>query len=773
MVMHYLLHWIFLLSITNFTHAYHIEHILPFVSSKTTSLLKQQSQSTAEVFDEELSLCLQDVDINYLVKTISKGLHYPMKKSATKKQQLIDMHCQQLAWYIFGFAIAGFTSNTFQVQHLRLANAVLLAWLFPPHRAHCRKHKSIWKLSASISAILALHDLARLNPIKIFLRLMLGGFGQHIQYCMLFHNFMTRSWQAYVLIVFQCIWQPHSIKVESKHNTTEPIACTYYDWCSQQKVWYLGKALIIRSYDSSMGYCERYKEHLENTHRPCKPEHQERKYVTWRQAWKGEFRMIPFTWQVESSILLYELFLVRFLQAPIQNRVKVHRYRTERFRPWKRLREKLTKEKELALNQCHMLSRPGELKDEKFWMRRQFGVASFYQAWKKYFSNYGIKRAQLIDFCYRAGAVPMSVLLLAQKHQKNSYKKLWATRQARYLALAIWTNSLYLPVHLGGRVQRKVERFLDTSVLSRGTKGIMRIATHKLHNFLLVKSFWMSFLRELRFSGRYVLSVFLKRRVKIIQVKGPDLRKDITTHVQIAKKFDPSIVDLLTNDEKAFFDNWEDVQSCRCYWDTPVEHSIEVQQKLLYDELQKMMWKFQLQDQPILHKYLYTCHMVEFTSNSKAQLDILSTRPEIPKHMVAVTLDKDPKRMCISSVVGYWYRLYKGFCCDPDYYCPQYSSTPSSLALRRQQVVEEFFPSRVSKKQFTEKNLPRAYHTYKGKCLACFPGHGLACKKPGHTHHREIISDFTTVLNHFSGHRRRFNSKKSKPTEKKQNWGSP
>ena len=135
-------------------------------------------------------------------------------------------------------------------------------------------------------------------------------------------------------------------------------------------------------------------------------------------------------------VLLYELFLARSLQVPIQNRVKVHRYRTSRRRPWKSSREKPSIEQEVPLNQCHMLTRPNKLSAETFWMRQYFGVLSLYEAWKIYFAVLGLRRRQLVNLCSKFSVVPVLVLLWSQKYQKIHYKKQWATQQARYLVLS-------------------------------------------------------------------------------------------------------------------------------------------------------------------------------------------------------------------------------------------------------------------------------------------------------------------------------------------------
>ena len=111
---------------------------------------------------------------------------------------------------------------------------------------------------------------------------------------------------------------------------------------------------------------------------------------------------------------------------------------------------------------------------------------------------------------------------------------------------------------------------------------------------------------------------------------------------------------------KKKIDLWHDVKKCYTFWETPLEHLPNVQQKLFREQLVKVMWRFQLGDQPILQEMLRCTSMLPFEGNSVEQEHILNTRPCPDNDELMVILDKDPKRMCIASIDGYHYRLFKG-----------------------------------------------------------------------------------------------------------------
>ena len=106
-----------------------------------------------------------------------------------------------------------------------------------------------------------------------------------------------------------------------------------------------------------------------------------------------------------------------------------------------------------------------------------------------------------------------------------------------------------------------------------------------------------------------------------------------------------------------------------------------------------------------------------------------------------IPLDKDNKRRCEMHYLGYLYRLWENFGPNgaPFYSCTQLSR--SQAVAVKQRLIDKYIPKSSHPACVLEELLPKAYQTYKGKCLHQVRGStGLSCEK-AHAHEREITNN--------------------------------
>ena len=123
-----------------------------------------------------------------------------------------------------------------------------------------------------------------------------------------------------------------------------------------QKTFYIGKADINREQNSQLpGPVARFQEHVLITFKSGVSHKSETRYRVWRFGCYHEFTFLPFSWGNKHQILSYERFLINYLQAPIQDRVRAHHNQPAKFRLWPRLRLRLSVHDELRHNCCFKL----------------------------------------------------------------------------------------------------------------------------------------------------------------------------------------------------------------------------------------------------------------------------------------------------------------------------------------------------------------------------------------------------------------------------------
>ena len=638
---------------------------------------------------------------------------------------------------IFQWAAKGFPDDLQKhcFRFVRTWYACVLEWLLPMHRRGTRSHDLGWKLACALSSIIGLHDLWHWNrKVKPF-RVMLRSFGQEVQRSLLEQQHTHPHWRKYVSVLFGSIFYPKQIDSES---------ICYYAWAQHQKRWYVGKANTLRHYHNGKGgnfkvagVPARFKEHVLGTRAGNTTGRLETRYLAWQNTQPHEFCFLPFVWGDMDDILKFELKIISVNQAPMHNRVKPGGNRPARHRDYKRFRSIQATQEELLLNFCCSFKHePQHAVDGHLFSFKLLCIWAY--------THYNFSVQQVIENAYTIQHVDWLGVLLSCSGSRLEYQRVWNSKHARALMLGAWCATLKFSRVRAQRAQLKIERFLNTSPLlnprifnihvpGKNPRLVAAVHRHiaKICAIVHRASPWMS--------------TFIRHRVRIMCSKPPKLRDLFRSHISVAKSFTPKQIMQVSKHDRKMYEHREDVHTCNVNWDIPWEPTAAFSRVQIETQLKSLCGRLQIGPSYIFGAFDFE---PDLESRERAE-NLLSGHLKFvsdcwwDNSCLAVTLDKDPKRVCFMSKQGFLYRLAKGYICDTNFYEMMSGRNGDELAKYKGLVAKQHLPKSISKKAFFQaSNVAYGYHNYKAKCLG---PDGLICKKD-HAHEREIISDVASPI---------------------------
>ena len=210
---------------------------------------------------------------------------------------------RRIGRHLFRWCLDGFPHfcDGCEYRLLSQLHGLLLEWLFSDKLLTSRSDEDVWKVSCSLSCVLALHNFHSKHHDKPFLRVMLRAFAPSTQRALLTREFSTTLWHHYVAHIYASIFCPDDIPAQTS---------LYFCWIAQKREWYVGKTNVLRTSGTQhSGSVMRYKEHLSGFLRQNKFYGHFRRYQAWKNCAPKDFMFVPAVWGGEQQVLRYEAYL--------------------------------------------------------------------------------------------------------------------------------------------------------------------------------------------------------------------------------------------------------------------------------------------------------------------------------------------------------------------------------------------------------------------------------------------------------------------------------
>ena len=645
---------------------------------------------------------------------------------------------------IFNWAMNGFEDESlenFRTMHFILINLLTRA------REHAKlTHiQVLWTLSASFSCVLGLSSCRRFWKTHSGCRVIMRGMGRRVQMCLLTSDFESRDWKSYVVLLFRTF-----VGV----SDMDSCACVYGCFVAHQNGFYIGKANVVRATWAS-GSSARFCEHCTASFHLTKKDRSEIRYKVWRAADPENFFMIPFAWQQEKKILMYEKLLITKLQPNLQTSKFASNTKTamKPSRAWPKRRSKICVENEIRQNLCQ------HLVFDCPYQPSPSGVHNSFQCLVKHNEIYlNISGARTKVMMYSLAYCAWLVHFLAESGTKLDWQTLWNTGFAFDIAFAVWLFAAKLPAFRKMRCRKKINHFLRTH--GQVCTAIIRVP-FATHDFSLIYRFKRILRDSLLHVGCAWNTVqYIMQHVVLYKAKGLVLRDLFESHISFAKQFDRDLIANLPESVKQFYLDRGDLVKSNWYADLPLPEVHETMLEQVLQLFQVVFAKFEgaicvhslaiKPEDPGQYSsasefFQQALSEFQFVARRSCELSRWGVDPwvfqnfvkpfQVDEYRLAVTLDKDEKRVAIMDKLGYWVRLEQGYLCDREYYIEQPQTTVAQVADMKQQWVAKYIPRHFwPRVTFDEGSVQYAYHNYKGKCI------DPLCHK-NHAHTREIISD--------------------------------
>ena len=497
--------------------------------------------------------------------------------------------------------------------------------------------------------------------------------------------------------------------------------------------WYLGKAQRARSRNGRQwsGLVARFREHVLNTRKRDRPQSHRVRYREWAQQDSHGLFFVPTISGRTKPILDLEQLEIRVLQPPTQDfGIVSNKCRVKKPRTYKRYRQVPSIETELNLNVFVCLKNfhnYGRLR------------TTIWQTYKDYetlrCATECFSPAQLREQLYN-GRNPLGLLLLlATSRARLDYRKVWAWQNPLVSLLEVWSLTSRLDASRAQRARRKISRFLRTSDLINTAYTVIEIPSRRPFLLRFVRRHVRRVCLSVGNSTHPLVGDYLYSRVRVRPCANLNVKDFVTDEIKLARRFDPSLLEPLTDEMKTFYTKRLDVQWQPMHIDIPMADMCKRNLRAIAAQLETWHSKVQHHEEFLnFQQKLFALH----TPVSEFGEEIVKQIREQASGNALITLDRDGKRRASMDPGGYWFRGAQSFLHDPEFYEVLDMSAAEAARLRTE-VMREFLPKNLQvRKDFCAGDMPRVYETYKGKCLH-LDQPGIHCERP-HAHQREIGS---------------------------------
>ena len=553
------------------------------------------------------------------------------------------------------------------------------------------------------------------------------------------------EWQADLATLFRSIWTPGS---------APDTALCYVAFSSRSAMWHVGKSTSLRHrhYQARPGWIERFREHLLSTRRHTYPQAHRERYRAWAASGFAYVHMLPFAWVSPQDVFWVESLAIRLLQPPAQLQdVTSDRLRERsRHRPWPKKRHQPTLQEESRLClAAQIAAAPRATANLRPFAYDYAGLAQMARdAW-------GWTRQLLDKSLYRPGHELFLATFLGEARARLSYAAVWRWSNPVERLLTLLQQARRLDKTRQQRVQAKVRRFLFSSSLLPTRVCRLRVPTSDKALLARVRAATRALVTHaLRGTSARLRSYFLGL-LRVVPGSAGNSSEELSDQIRWAKRFQLQFALDMDSGARAFYDQRSDVRklpyhvSYRRRGD-PLRVWTEAR-----DTVAEWMQTVGLQQHTELWLGLCDHSLHSETRERDPTHTITGWVRDRTGEQVLATLGRDTQRRASMDLAGYWWRLYKGYIEDAEFYQHRADLTAEDVAVDRNQRVQAQPPRWLwPAKEVTPSNLPYAYHNYKGKCLRDFDHHdpdhdghapGLCCGKD-HAHAREVVAAATDPL---------------------------
>mgnify|MGYP003341553828 CR=1 FL=1 len=369
----------------------------------------------------------------------------------------------------------------------------------------------------------------------------------------------------------------------------------------------------------------------------------------------------------------------------------------------------------------------------------RLGPAALWSSWNDVVVwvrlNWHVSELALVAMLFEPGFVPFLLLYIAEKGRLLPWKRVWDSGDPLRLCCVLWSRARQLDMSRRRRVREKVERFLRGSGL---------VCTHLC--FVRVPSRGMLALNKIRAVLRDLKSAllrdtapevvaFLLSRIRVCQVKPPDLLSSVSSHVSAASNARLASVAEHDDETVAFYRAFRDVAWLP--FDMGVQGSACAEDAHEVVSLSLASWCTSIRRPDLAPTVAESSvlHLEPLCHDARLKRLFCLLPPELD-HTCLVPLDRDAKRVCVMDTAGYQQRLFESFL-DAGTYALTGLTLEEAVDLRRQRAACTLPPSAIRGRAFTASSIPLAYTLYKSKCFDS--QHEWSCEKD-HKHVREIVA---------------------------------
>lgn len=555
--------------------------------------------------------------------------------------------------------------------------------------------------------------------------------------------------QQYITGIKRLIWDPGIISHQH---------FCYCTWIAQKGHHYFGKGTVNRAgkqkHSTKNGYISRFQEHMAATHSKNTDQHNTYpRYRMWRKYRPHQLVTLPiYTTPTQQETLQYEKQAIQLFADKIQLRgsrsdtAKIHTGRR-----WPRQRPQHDADTEAALNIQHNKSRRR--------MQSSWWHLTTMEQLMILLPSVKARLQKAHALLHSRVLLPVMASRLMSPWRSLDWTTVWKKKSPRKYMFKLW-EMIYFSDHPRKSIAlKKVHTFIRTAQFIPTSIKWIVYRSHDKAQYQQFRSFKDMCFKKLtpHLDSSFLRYIYTNTRV--IQGAGYKMKDLCDQHREASRAFPGLHQICITEHDKQVFQARLDVTWLPQNFDMRVSatciNTHTVYQQHMYDifthfRILNLWWTCQ----KTLHGPNITPKPAcGYPVAASIFQELMAATP--PGHII-VPLDKDAKRRVSASLHGHWYRMQQLFFQNSKYYVHHPTLNLQSITTVREQLIKACLRKRFwCKSTLTDRNTPRAFITYKGKCLQKetstgnmrdITQRGLCCSRD-HSHEREIIAD--------SGHPRR------------------
>lgn len=625
-----------------------------------------------------------------------------------------------------------------EAELIKSARCVIGLWLLQG-----RANLPLWYLYYNLGEYQALYHIHRHHDERHQLRVLLRAAKPGLQSVLLHREYDSPFWRHYILQLHASLWD------ETLQTADQSLL--YCAFSTENHIWYLGKAKTsrIKNRTSWDGAVSRFREHWCAAYKGLGGQDHRPRYKSWKGCAIWSLVSFPLAHGDTQNILRFETLCIEILQPPTQRssgaQCDQKPCHEKTARPFPRLREQLSKEREYELNILRGIKNNPKLRNRFDTKRVSFDVLL---DWCK--NKLGIPQKRVEELMYRRGYEPWLAIYLAQPSRRLHYWHMWRHAHLVEYVLAVWQWAEHMPKVPRSIARSKLERFLSSGNLLPTRTYTVRVPCDNPQVLRTIRHAFRMYLRQICHDQPYLLH-FLCEKTRVCGTKTPSHIDSLTDQFSAAARFSLDLYQHIKREQQYKYRLDLNVFKSDMFWSIPLPFSSSFAWQQLEQAIGLHHRTYQFEGPRVRYEELrerfdVRCRTVRHVQTTPLESLCRQLRENL-NECAWVGVDKDPHRRFGLPWFRYVAQLGDTFLADKIHYehLPNYSAKMVAKLQRKRDIL--IVPKRWRNRQQAEpSHLPRAYLTIKGKCLSA--DGALTCTKP-HAHVREIVSNIHATQRRF------------------------